>query len=120
MAYLVDDLFESITLYDNRAINAVAHKLANGKYQVTVIVHSSKLRADELGAEKEVPIHDLVEVGVDDKDGNPLIRERKLVEQHENIYKLIVNGRPGKAGIDPDNKLIDRKPDDNMIAVENL
>ncbi|MGO4379227.1 M1 family aminopeptidase [Pseudoduganella sp. RAF19] len=120
MAYLVDDLFESITLYDNRAINAVAHKLVNGKYQVTVIVHSSKLRADELGAEKEVPIHDLVEVGVDDKDGNPLIRERKLVEQHENIYKLIVNGRPGKAGIDPDNKLIDRKPDDNMIAVENL
>ena len=26
--------------------------------------------------------------------------------------------RPVKAGIDPDNKLIDRKPDDNMITVE--
>jgi hypothetical protein len=31
---------------------------------------------------------------------------------------VIVSGRPAKAGIDPDNKLIDRKPDDNMINVE--
>jgi hypothetical protein len=31
---------------------------------------------------------------------------------------LIVDGRPARAGIDPDNKLIDRKPSDNMIEVE--
>jgi hypothetical protein len=30
----------------------------------------------------------------------------------------VTSGRPAKAGIDPDNKLIDRKPDDNMIPVE--
>jgi aminopeptidase N len=117
-AYLIDDLFETITLHDNRALSAVARKQADGKYEVTLTVHSAKMRADELGAEKDAPVHDLIDIGVDDKDGNVLIRERKLVERHENTYKLIVSGRPGKAGIDPDNKLIDRKPDDNMVTVE--
>jgi hypothetical protein len=81
-------------------------------------VHASKLRADEVGAEKEVPIADLIDIGVDDKDGNSLLRERKLIRQKESTYLVVVSGRPAKAGIDPDNKLIDRKPDDNMIAVE--
>jgi hypothetical protein len=117
-AYLIDDLFNSIVLHDNRALSATARKRPDGKYEVTLKVHASKLRADGLGAEKEVPIHDLIDVGVDDKDGNSLLRERKLVTQKEGSYTLVVNGRPAKAGIDPDNKLIDRKPDDNMIAVE--
>jgi ABC-type transport system involved in multi-copper enzyme maturation permease subunit len=117
-AYLIDDLFETITLHDNRALSALARKLPDGKYEVTLTVQSSKLRADELGAEKEIPIRDLIDIGVDDKDGNALIRERKLVDRSENVYKLIVSGRPAKAGIDPDNKLVDRKPDDNMITIE--
>lgn len=117
-AYLVDDLFNAIVLHDNRALSATARKRPDGKYEVTLKVHASKLRADELGAEKEVAIRDLIDVGVDDKDGNSLLRERKLVTQKESTYTLVVNGRPARAGIDPDNKLIDRKPDDNMIAVE--
>ncbi|HEY1149831.1 MAG TPA: M1 family aminopeptidase [Pseudoduganella sp.] len=117
-AYLIEDLFETITLHDNRALSAVAHKQADGKYEVMLTVHSAKLRADELGAEKEVPVHDLIDIGVDDKDGNALVRERKLIDRRENVFKLVVNTRPGKAGIDPDNKLIDRKPDDNMVTVE--
>jgi hypothetical protein len=30
----------------------------------------------------------------------------------------VVDGRPARAGIDPDNKLIDRKPTDNMVPVD--
>jgi hypothetical protein len=63
-------------------------------------------------------VHDLIEIGVDDKDGNALLRERKLIDRRESTFKLVVPGRPAKAGIDPDNKLIDRKPDDNMGTVE--
>ena len=117
-AYLIDDLFNAIVLHDNRALSATARKRPDGRYEVTLKVHASKLRADELGAEKDVPIRDLIDVGVDDKDGNSLLRERKLVTQKETTYTLVVSGRPAKAGIDPDNKLIDRKPDDNMTAVE--
>ena len=46
------------------------------------------------------------------------MRERKLVDRNESTFKVVVNGRPAKAGIDPDNKLIDRKPDDNLGNVE--
>ncbi|WP_431476870.1 hypothetical protein [Massilia eburnea] len=117
-AYLVDDLFNSIVLFDNRMVAASAEKRADGKYDVTLTVHAAKLRSDELGAEKEIPLHDLIEIGVDDKDGNILLRERKLVDRNESTFKVVVNGRPAKAGIDPDNKLIDRKPDDNLGNVE--
>jgi aminopeptidase N len=117
-AYLIDDLFNAIVLYDDRALSASARKRPDGKYEVTLKVHASKLRADELGAEKEIPLRDLIDVGIDDKDGNSLLRERKLITQKESTYSLVTSGRPAKAGIDPDNKLIDRKPDDNMIPVE--
>ncbi len=117
-AYLIDDLFESIVLYENRAMAASAIKRPDGKYEVSITVHAAKLRAGELGEEKSVALKDYIEIGVDDKDGNPLVRERKLIEANEQRFLLVVNSRPAKAGIDPDNKLIDRKPADNMIDVE--
>lgn len=117
-AYLIDDLFEKIVLFDNRALSATAKKRHDGKYEVTVNVQAGKLNAGEQGEEQEVPLHDLIDIGVDDKDGNPLLRERKLMRSRQGSYTVLVTGRPGKVGIDPDNKLIDRKPDDNMVTVE--
>jgi ABC-2 type transport system permease protein len=118
LAYLIDDLFESIVLYENRATQASAIKRADGRYEVTLTASASKLRAGELGDEKEVALKDMIEFGVDDKDGNPLLRERRLVDRKDMTVTMVVATRPGKAGIDPDNKLIDRKPTDNLIDVE--
>ena len=118
LAYLLDDLFESIVLYENRATLATASKRADGRYEVTLTAGAGKVRAGELGDEKEVALKDMIEFGVDDKDGNPLLRERRLVERKELTVTMVVAARPGKAGIDPDNKLIDRKPSDNLIDVE--
>jgi aminopeptidase N len=117
-AYLIDDLFNHIVLYENHAVSATARKLSDGRYEVSFAVSAAKVRAGEQGEEKDVPLRDWIDVGVDDKDGSSLFRERMLVSQKENRYTVVVNGRPAKAGIDPDNKLIDRKPDDNMINVE--
>jgi hypothetical protein len=118
-AYLIDDLFESIVLYENRADGAMARRLAEGRYEVTIRATAGKVRATELGEEKPVPLADYIEFGVDDADGNPLVRERRLVKTGEQTVTLTVNGRPARAGIDPDNKLIDRKPTDNMVAVDS-
>jgi ABC-type transport system involved in multi-copper enzyme maturation permease subunit len=117
-AYLVDDLFESIVLYENRADSASAVRRADGKYEVTLHATASKVRSGGLGEEKEVPMRDYVEFGVDDHDGNPLLRERRLVDQRQQTVKMVVDVRPGRAGIDPDNKLIDRKPTDNMVSID--
>jgi hypothetical protein len=117
-AYLIDDLFESIVLYENHADSAVATRRPDGKYEVVLHASAGKVRAGALGEEKEAPLKDYIEFGVDDKDGNPLVRERRLVDKRDQNITMVVNVRPGRAGIDPDNKLIDRKPSDNMVAVE--
>ena len=117
-AYLIDDLFEAIVLYDNRAIAASAVRRADGQYLVTLRASAQKMRVGADGGEHEAPMHDHVAIGVDDRDGNPLLRERRLLGAGEATFTMLVKGRPARAGIDPDNKLIDRKPGDNMIEVE--
>ncbi|HEX8615017.1 MAG TPA: M1 family aminopeptidase [Telluria sp.] len=117
-AYLIDDLFERIVLYENRATAASATRRADGKYEVILRASVLKQRAGKLGDETEVPLKDVIEFGVDDKDGKPLLRERRIVERNTVSVTMVVDTQPYKAGIDPDNKLIDRKPGDNMIEVE--
>jgi aminopeptidase N len=117
-AYLIDDLFESIVLYENHVDSAQARRLASGKYEVTIHASAAKVRAGELGEETPAPLKDIIEFGVDDQDGNPLARERRLVDKRDQTVTLVVAGRPARAGIDPDNKLIDRKPTDNMLPVD--
>lgn len=117
-AYLIDDLFESIVLYENRADSASARRRADGTYEVTIRASAGKVRAGELGEERSVPLRDWIEFGVDDEDGNPLARERRLVERRAQTVTLVADGRPARAGIDPDNKLIDRKPTDNMVPID--
>jgi ABC-2 type transport system permease protein len=118
--YLIDDLFEAIVLYDNRAISATAVRRPNGKYTVTVRASTQKMRMGAQGEEQAAPMRDYVDIGVDDKDGKALLRERRVLAAGEHSFTLEVSGRPARAGIDPDNKLIDRKPLDNLAEVELL
>ncbi|GGC91559.1 ABC transporter permease/M1 family aminopeptidase [Undibacterium terreum] len=116
--YLIDDLFESITLFENRALSATAKAAAGGQYEVKLKISANKLKAGELGEEKEVALKDWIDIGVDDKDGKPLLRDRKYIDRKEMEFIMLVKGEPAKAGIDPDNKLIDHKPDDNLVKVD--
>ena len=119
-AYLIDDLFEHIVLYENRAESATVRQRKDGKFEVSIRAHAGKVRAGELGDESQVALKDYIEFGVDDRNGNPLVRERRLVDRASQTVTLVVDARPARAGIDPDNKLIDRKPTDNMVPVDNL
>src|SRR5437762_1636007 len=56
LSYLIDDMFEQIVLYDNRATSARAKRLPDGSYEVTIGVKAKKLRADALGKEDEVAL----------------------------------------------------------------
>ena len=116
-AYLIEDLFETITLYDNRAETAVATK-TDGGWDVELTVKSTKFRADESGAEESIPLHDWVELGVLDADGNFLYREKHLLDAEVLTVTLSVDEEPARAGVDPTVMLVDRNPDDNTVAVE--
>jgi ABC-2 type transport system permease protein len=119
---LLADLFEHITLYENRALEAQGRAVDGGKQvEVTLRLTARKVRADDQGEEKEIPLDEEVEVGAVDKDGKALLLERRRLKAGEQTVTLLVPGKPEqikKAGVDPLNKLIDRKPDDNLTAVE--
>ena len=119
-AYLLDDLFGAVVTYENRADSASARRRPDGKYEVVIQAQAAKSRVDERGEEAPVALKDYIEFGVDDREGKPLARERRLVDGARQSVTLVVDARPGRAGIDPDHKLIDRKPADNMVLVDIL
>ena len=116
--YLYDDLFENITLYDNRVRSASYTSLPDGKYQVNLDVEAKKLRADGKGEEHEIPTNDWIDVGVLDADGKYLYLQKQKIDKERSKIFLTVDKLPAKAGIDPLNELIDRNPDDNVMKVE--
>ena len=114
--YLIEDLFETITLYENRAVSAT-YVEKNGKYEVKLKVAAKKLRAKDQGALEEVKMDDLVDIGVLGKDDKPLYLKKHRVMGGETELTLVVNEKPERAGIDPVVKLVDRRPDDNTVPV---
>jgi ABC-2 type transport system permease protein len=119
-AYLIHDMFETIILYENRALSATYRQTPEGKYEVKLKVSSKKLRAGELGEETDVPLADWIDIGVLDAKGNPLYLAKHKIDHGECEFTVVVDQVPAKAGIDPLNKLVDRLPDDNTIGVTKL
>jgi ABC-2 type transport system permease protein len=123
LQYLLKDLFEDITIFSNRTVEASAHKRADGKYDVTIDVEAHKFKADPKGNETEVPINDWIDIGAfakpekDKKYGKTLYRERIHVTESKSSHTFTVDGLPDQAGIDPFALLIDRVPDDNVKKV---
>lgn len=113
---VLEDLFETITLYDNRALEASVKPGAGGAWDVTVKVKAVKYRADEKGQQTEIDFDDVIEVGAIDDDGNALFTEQRRLKQGETELSFTVPTRPARVGLDPLNKLVDRTSDDNTIA----
>ncbi|MFY0563548.1 M1 family aminopeptidase [Archangium lansingense] len=120
LQYVLHDFFERITLYENRALKATYSELPDGKFEVKVTAKARKVEATGTGTESPLKLADWVDVGVLDEDGKPLYLEKIQVTNEDVEFTARVDKRPAKAGVDPLNKLIDRKPDDNTVAVEKL
>jgi ABC-type transport system involved in multi-copper enzyme maturation permease subunit len=122
--YLIKDLFEDITLFSDRALDATAQKRSDGKYDVTVQVEAQKFKADPKGNETEVPIDDWIDIGAFAKSekgkkyGKTLYRKREHITQQKSSFTFVTDELPEQAGIDPFLLLIDRIPDDNTKKVE--
>jgi ABC-2 type transport system permease protein len=117
LQYMIDDMFEKIVVYDNHATGASMKALPGGRWEVTMQLVARKFVADALGKESDVPLNDLIDVGVVDADGNAIAIEKKRLTSEQSTFTLVVDKKPAKAGIDPLNKLIDRKPEDNTIPI---
>ncbi|MGB0930236.1 MAG: M1 family aminopeptidase, partial [Chitinophagales bacterium] len=124
LQYLLTDMFEEITLYSNRTLEASYKKMDNGKYEVTFKTESKKFKADSVGLETPVEkLNDWVDIGVygevadGKKNGELIYKKRVRINQEENTFTIQVDEKPSKAGIDPNHILIDRVPGDNLKTV---
>ncbi len=115
--YLVSDLFESVTLYDNKAVQAICRRQPSGMYEVTLDVQSCKVHARGDGQETKAPLEDWIEIGVQDAGGAWAYLQRAMVDRERTKFVVTLSSKPSRAGIDPHLKLIDRNPENNTIAV---
>ncbi|WP_179353720.1 ABC transporter permease/M1 family aminopeptidase [Winogradskyella vidalii] len=141
LQYVITDMFETITLYDNKIKTVSSTELDNGKYQVDIEFEVSKYRNDERGKQlfseegrdsisylpegKEkpilsLPLQDYIDIGVfteHEVDGK--MKEKQLYLKKHNItvidnkVSIIVDEKPTEVGVDPYNILIDRNSGDN-------
>jgi ABC-2 type transport system permease protein len=120
MQYFIDDSFEKITLYDDKAVSATAQKQTDGTYTVTLVVQGKKAYADGNGVETPTAIHDYMDVGVfggKKDEETPLAVRKEKITGGQQTFMFVVKELPTRAGIDPYNKLIDRNLDDNSMDV---
>jgi len=141
LKYMIDDMFRTITLYDNRVKEVTSKKLSNGKYEVTIDAEMSKYRSDAKGKrlfknpegktitykgkddKKEIqsfPLNDYVEVGIfaeqdvkGKKKEKVLYLKKYKINKIDNKFTIVVDEEPTEVGIDPYNKLIDTNSEDN-------
>lgn len=117
LQYLIHDMFETITLFENKTEVAEYEEKSESEFEVSLKVSAEKLRADSTGLETTIPINDWIDIGIygknkAGKDSLIYLKKHKIT-QKENDFKITVKSRPRKAGIDPLHKLIDRHSDDN-------
>jgi ABC-2 type transport system permease protein len=120
LQYLISDGFDSIVLYDDKAISATVTPTADHKYKVSLTVQARKVKADGNGNESPMAINDYIDVGVftgKKDEEKPLYLKREKFAQERTTFEIIVDQMPTRAGIDPYNKLVDKIADDNVIDV---
>ena len=111
-------MFETITLYDNKAVKASYDELENGQYVVKLNFKSSKIKADEIGNEKTTKMNDYITFGVFGAEGEVLYLRKHFVNDEKNELEFVVDKVPEKAGIDPYYYLVDKNTDNNIINIQ--
>ena len=122
---LITDLFERITLYDARVVEAAASPRADGRWDVSLTVEARKLYADGEGRETEAPLSEVFEFGVftaEPGEGafsaeDVILFERRPIRSGRQTLTFTVDREPRFAGVDPYNKRIDRNSDDNLSQI---
>lgn len=143
LKYLVDDMFKTITLYDNYIEKAFYNINADSTYTVDIEAIVSKYKSNDKGKRlyakgqdslmhvfendtiKSYPMQDYIEVGIftetdvdGEKEEKPLYLKKVRIDSIYNTFKIIVDEKPTEVGIDPYNKLIDTKSSDNRKVLD--
>ena len=119
LQYVIEDLFETITLYNNTITEADYEKFSNNQFKINLTINVEKIRVDSLGIEKTIDLNDWIDIGIYSKNEEGIEQliylEKHKITAQEMKVEILVNEKPTKVGIDPTFKLIDRNLNDNII-----
>lgn len=138
LQYLIEDMFETITLYDNRVEEASFTEIDSNTYEVNMTLQAAKYRTGETGERiymneagdslsveiegrrrpiESLPLNDWIDVGIfgvdENGDETVLYLEKHRFTDILNEITITVSDLPVSVGIDPYNKLIDTISHDN-------
>ncbi|MGZ2372018.1 M1 family aminopeptidase [Ancylomarina sp. YFZ004] len=140
--YVITDMLETITLFDNKVDSAYVSKTEDGKFRVDFIVEAEKYRVvktikdesaevesaegavkisfsnDNKKEDKEyVDMNDWIDLAIfiedENKDEQEIFFKKVHITAKENSFSFVVDKKPHSVAIDPYHKLIDRKTSDN-------
>jgi ABC-2 type transport system permease protein len=139
LKYLINDLFKTVTLYDNNIRSANSTALEDGKFAVEIDFLIAKYNTTRAGKRNyqdasgqslnyksqdmekpfySLPLADYIEIGVlvegagNEREGNYTVKRLKI-NKMLNSATIITEGKPIEVFIDPYRKLIDVNPADN-------
>ncbi len=112
--YMMEDLFETITLYDNRLIQAQVKPLENGRFEVNLDVETRRLKLDGSGAETVAPPIGFLEIGCFGEGREEPFKIRTVpITKPKMQIKFEVDQAPSLIELDPLLKMMDRNRKDN-------
>lgn len=121
----ISDLFEKITLYDLKAVDARSVKRPDGRFDVSFTLEAKKFHADGKGVETEAPLSETFVIGAFtaepgkkgySADAVVALERRTLVSGRQDI-RMVLDKEPRFIGVDPFNGRIDRNSNDNLVKV---
>jgi len=147
LQYVIKDMFETVTLYENNMVNVKSTALKDGNYKVDIEFNVSKYRADKKGIKiyndqpndsityqsgnmtkpiLSLPLADYLDIGIfGESNVDGTINEEELyLKKHKitaihNKMSIVVDQKPTTVGVDPYAKLIDTNSEDNRMELDD-
>ena len=131
LKYLTHDLFESISLYDNKISTAKTSKLSDNQYKTKIEFTISKYRSDRTGKQiyqdsilnkieyngiQSLKLNDYIDIQLASEDGKKKISRIKITEIN-NTVEIITSFKPDEVMIDPYYLLIEKNKKDNSKKI---
>ncbi len=120
MKYLLHDLFAANTFWELGVVGTATPGKGES-WEVTLEISARKFTVDSAGRETDVPMNDLVDVGVFASPKvvptDPLYFERQRLRSGKQTITLTVNRKPARVGVDPYQLLLDLDANNNWEGI---